>query len=265
MKTELVPYGRISTHIHPDATVAIRHVADAIEALIKKRAASGTHCVLGLATGATPVPLYRELVHRHRTAGLSFQNVITFNLDEYYPISREHRESYYRFMRAQFFDHVDIPENNWHLPACDCARDAVPAACQAYEQSITEAGGIDIQLLGIGRTGHIGFNEPGSAKDSRTRLVTLDTITRMDAAPRFQGLANVPLHAISMGIGTILEARSILLLAWGNAKATVLRKALEEPPTAQLPASFLQCHANVAFHIDCAAASSLSRNTPPKN
>lgn len=263
MKSETEQHERITTRIHANATGAVMHVADAIEGLIRERAREGKRCVLGLATGSTPVPLYRELIRRHREAGLSFANVVTFNLDEYFPISREHRESYHRFMRVQLFDHIDIGEGKWHLPSGECGREAVFAACREYEEAIAAAGGIDIQLLGIGRTGHIGFNEPGSTRDSRTRLVTLDQLTRRDAARDFLGLANVPRHAITMGIGTILEARKIFLLAWGEAKAPVLMKAIEEAPNEQLPASFLQGHGGVEFHIDETAAAALTRRARP--
>src|SRR5690606_8613139 len=263
MKNESEQYERITTRIHANASGAVMYVADAIERLIRERASEGKRCVLGLATGSTPVPLYRELIRRHKQAGLSIANVVTFNLDEYYPISSEHRESYHRFMRVQLFDHIDIQEGNWHLPNGGCTRDAVFAACREYEEAIAAAGGIDIQILGIGRTGHIGFNEPGSPRDSRTRLVTLDQLTRRDAARDFLGEANVPRHAITMGVGTILDARRIVLLAWGEAKAGVIAQAVENAPTDAIPASFLQGHPDVRFLIDRAAASMLTRVRRP--
>jgi glucosamine-6-phosphate deaminase len=256
-------YERLPTAIHPDSTAAVRAVADAIEALLRERSATGGRVVLGLATGSTPVPLYRELIRRHREEGLSFRHVVTFNLDEYYPIEPQHPQSYHRFMREQLFDHLDVPADQVHLPPGNLARDEIHAACTAYEAAIEAAGGIDLQILGIGRTGHIGFNEPGSGASSPTRLVTLDRLTRSDAARDFQGEANVPRYALTMGVGTILRARRIYLLAWGRAKAEVLRQAIEEPPRESLPASFLQGHAGVRVVLDEPAASELTRRKSP--
>lgn len=250
---------RIPTLISNSEQEAVSRVADAIESLIRQRQQEGRSAVLGLATGSTPVPLYRELIRRHREQGLSFSNVVTFNLDEYYPISPEHPQSYHSFMRTQLFDHLDIPDAKIHIPRGDCPRDSVIAQCDAYDQAIRDAGGIDIQILGIGRTGHIGFNEPGSSIRSSTRLVTLDSLTRSDAAKDFLGEANVPRHAITMGVGTILAARQIFLLAWGRGKAEILQKAIEEAPQDSVPASFLQQHDQVCFCIDRAAAAELTR------
>ncbi|MFP4540755.1 MAG: glucosamine-6-phosphate deaminase [Opitutales bacterium] len=256
-------FERLPTAVFADSLEAVRTVADEIEGLLRARAAEGRTAVLGLATGATPVPLYRELIRRHREEGLRFRSVVTFNLDEYYPLERRHPESYHRFMREQLFDHLDVPESQIHLPPGDLPRDEIHDACAAYEAAIEEAGGIDLQILGIGRTGHIGFNEPGSGPGSRTRLVTLDRLTRSDAARDFQGEANVPRYAVTMGVGTILSARRVLLLAWGRAKADVLRQAIEEPPRENMPASFLQHHANVSVVLDAAAASELTRHRCP--
>jgi glucosamine-6-phosphate deaminase len=258
MSIECVQRERISVEVHDTAEVACRAAADTIESLIRERGLSGRSVVLGLATGSTPVGLYRELIRRHRD-GLSFANVITFNLDEYYGIEPQHPESYRRFMQDQLFDHVDIPPGNTHVPNGTVGRESVFAECERFEQSIVGAGGIDIQILGIGRTGHIGFNEPGSSLDSRTRLVTLDSLTRRDAARDFLGEENVPRHAITMGIGTILEARKIVLLAWGEAKAGVIAEAVEGPQSETLPASFLQTHADCQFIIDTAASARLTR------
>ncbi|WP_221030159.1 glucosamine-6-phosphate deaminase [Actomonas aquatica] len=254
---------RIPTAVFPDNQAAVRHVADAIETLVRERAAAGQPAVLGLATGSTPVPLYRELIRRHREEGLSFAHVITFNLDEYYPLEPQHPESYHRFMREQLFDHLDIPAAQIHVPPGDLPRDEIHAACTAYEQAIRDAGGVDIQILGIGRTGHIGFNEPGSGPASVTRLVTLDRLTRADAARDFRGEANVPRYAITMGVGTILRARRIFMLAWGRAKADVLRQAIEEPPRDTVPASYLQQHDATEVFLDAPAASELTRLRSP--
>ncbi|WOO40903.1 glucosamine-6-phosphate deaminase [Rubellicoccus peritrichatus] len=254
---------RIQTVIYDGAEGASMAVANEIRDIIKERQKSGKNAVLGLATGSTPVRLYRELIRMHRDEGLSFANVITFNLDEYYGLSGDHPESYRRFMQDQLFDHVDIPEANTHVPDGLVAREEVFASCSAYEEAINAAGGIDIQILGIGRTGHIGFNEPGSGPDSRTRLVTLDSLTRRDAARDFLGEQNVPRHAITMGVGTILDAKKVFLLAWGEAKAEVIAQAVEETPTDIIPASFLQSHANCVFNVDRSAASQLTRVLHP--
>ena len=236
----------------PDA--AARELASEVSELIRSRAAAGRQAVLGLATGNTPLPFYQELRRLHRDEGLSFANVITFNLDEYLGLSRDHPESYWTFMHRHLFDHLDLPSANINLPSGELADDEIAAHCLAYEARIQAAGGLDFQLLGIGRTGHIGFNEPGSPKDSRTRRIALDAITRQDAAASFGGLENVPTHAITMGCGTILEARRIVLLAWGSAKAAIVREALNGPVTAQISASFLQEHPNAAFYLDRGAA-----------
>ncbi|QYM78880.1 glucosamine-6-phosphate deaminase [Horticoccus luteus] len=254
---------RIRTTIHADADAACAVVAGELAALIRERQAAGRTVVLGLATGSTPVRLYRELIRLHREEKLSFRHVVTFNLDEYHGLPRTHPESYWRFMHEQLFDHLDIPPENIHLPDGTVPRAEVFGACRAYEEKFRAAGGIDVQILGIGRTGHIGFNEPGSGRDSRTRLVTLDALTRRDAARDFLGETNVPRHAITMGVGTILEARRILLLAWGEGKARVLADAVEKTPTDALPASFLQGHPGAAFHVDPAAASALTRQCHP--
>lgn len=254
---------RISTEIFAGADEACARLAGEIAALIEQNDAAGRPTVLGLATGSTPVRLYRQLIRLHREKGLSFRRVITFNLDEYYGLPRTHPESYWRFMHDQLFDHVDILPENVHVPDGTVPRADVFAWCRRYEEQIRAAGGLDLQVLGIGRTGHIGFNEPGSPRDSRTRLVTLDQLTRRDAARDFLGEANVPRHAITMGVGTILDARRIVLLAWGEAKAGVIAQAVENAPTDAIPASFLQGHPDVRFLIDRAAASMLTRVRRP--
>ena len=261
--TEARQRERIRTEIFPTADEAARPLADEIAALIRDNAAAHRPTVLGLATGSTPVRLYRQLIRLHRETGLSFRNVITFNLDEYYGLPRTHPESYWRFMHEQLFSHIDIPADQVNVPDGMVPRPEVFAWCQRYEQKIRDAGGLDLQVLGIGRTGHVGFNEPGSARDSRTRLITLDRLTRRDAARDFLGEANVPGHAITMGVGTILAARRIVLLAWGQAKARVVADAVERPPTDALPASFLQGHPDVRFFVDEAAAAELTRVKQP--
>jgi glucosamine-6-phosphate deaminase len=227
-------------------------------ALIRDRTTAGRTTVLGLATGGTPIPLYQELIRLHREEGLSFANVVTFNLDEYLGLPKEHPESYWSFMHHNLFNHIDLPPQNIHLPDGMVAESGIPTHCSAYEAAIRNAGGIDFQILGIGRTGHIGFNEPGSPKESRTRRIHLDPVTRHDAAPAFGGLENVPTHAITMGCGTILEARKIALMAWGSKKADIVREAISGPITDQVSASFLQQHPDATFYLDKEAASALS-------
>jgi glucosamine-6-phosphate deaminase len=226
---EEAQFEKMAVSIHARAEEACASLAAEIAGMIRSKAQSGGRVVLGLATGSTPVGLYRELIRLHRLEGLSFANVTTFNLDEYYGLKRTHPESYWRFMHDQLFDHIDIPSTQIHLPDGTVARQDVFAHCRGYEEAIAEAGGIDLQILGIGRTGHIGFNEPGSSADSRTRLVTLDSVTRRDAARDFLGEENVPRHAITMGVGTILQARRVVLLAWGEMKADVVAQAVEGP------------------------------------
>src|SRR5437762_7517215 len=234
----------IPVTVYGSSSQASRAVAREIADLIRARAARGERAVLGLATGSTPTAVYEELVRMHREEGLSFKNVVTFNLDEYWPMKPEGLQSYHRFMREYLFDHVDAPEQNVHIPDGTIPMERVHQYCVDYERRIKEAGGLDFQILGIGRTGHIGFNEPGSPRDSRTRLITLDRVTRMDAASDFFGEENVPRRAITMGVGTILGARRVVLMAFGEHKAPVIAHAIEGPITPAVAASFLQEHPN---------------------
>lgn len=259
MSTEAEQFERIPTRIFKDSNSAALEVAHEIADLIKTRNQEGKHAVLGLATGSTPLPVYAELVRLHREENLSFRNVYTFNLDEYYGLSPEHPESYHQFMWQRLFSKVDIPKDHVHVPSGTMERSEVFSYCAAYEEKMEKLGGLDFQILGIGRTGHIGFNEPGSTRDSRTRLVSLDALTRRDAARDFLGEANVPRYAITMGVGTILKARRVVLMAWGQAKADVVHKAVEEPPNENLPAGLLQGHPDVRFFIDETAAEALTR------
>ena len=247
----------LPVRVFADRTEASRALALEVAALIRTVNEAGRHAVLGLATGRTPLPFYAELIRLHREGGLSFAKVLTFNLDEYLGLPGDHPQSYRAFMGRELFDHVDLPAENVNIPDGMVPPEALEAHCAAYEEAIRAAGGIDFQLLGIGRTGHIGFNEPGSPRDSRTRKVELDPITRQDAAPGFGGLENVPEHAISMGCGTILEARKIALLAWGAAKAEIVKEALTGPVTDQISASFLQEHPDAIFYLDAEAGSRL--------
>ena len=254
---------RIPTTIFPDSEQASVAAARDIAVLIRRRNAEGHACVLGLATGSTPTRMYEELVRLHQEEGLSFQHVITFNLDEYFPMQPDSLQSYVRFMHEYLFDHIDIRPENVHLPDGTVPAEQVGEFCRRYEEQIQEAGGIDLQVLGIGRTGHIGFNEPGSGPASRTRLITLDHITRTDAASDFYGEENVPRRAVTMGVGTILEAREIVLLAWGEGKAAVVKRMVEGDMTDSVPATYLQRHPNVRVSLDQAAAAELTRVKTP--
>ncbi|HEY8470432.1 MAG TPA: glucosamine-6-phosphate deaminase [Longimicrobiales bacterium] len=240
-----------------------RLIADRIATLIRTKRAAGEYAVLGLATGSTPIGIYRELIRMHREEGLDFSNVITFNLDEYFPMQPDSIHSYHRYMWENFFEHVNVRPENVHIPRGDIPRSQVDAYCREYEAAIERAGGIDFQILGIGKTGHIGFNEPGSGVDSRTRLVTLDTVTRKDAAADFFGEENVPREAITMGVATILEAREIALIATGEHKASIVRRAVEGDISPDVAATYLQEHPNATFYVDAAAASELTRIRTP--
>ncbi len=255
--TEQLPVSVYATSVE-----ASRAVAAEIATLIRERA-SGKPAVLGLATGSTPMGVYAELVRLHQEEGLSFRNVVTFNLDEYWPVAPESLQSYRRFMREHLFDLVDIDPRNTHLPDGTVERSRLAAHCAEYEARIADAGGIDVQLLGIGRTGHVGFNEPGSPRDSRTRLITLDQVTRMDAASDFFGERNVPRQALTMGVGSILDARRVILMAFGEHKAAIVKRAVEGEVTPSVAASFLQQHRGARFVLDPAAASELTRFKTP--
>ncbi|HSP83225.1 MAG TPA: glucosamine-6-phosphate deaminase, partial [Gillisia sp.] len=256
-------FEKLPVTVYPDEFIAAENVAQQIADLIRKKQSQGEPAVLGLATGATPVDVYARLVRMHREEGLSFKNVITFNLDEYYPMQPDAKQSYVAFMDENLFDHIDIDRNNIHIPDGTLAPEDIASYCLGYEQKIEEIGGLDLQVLGIGRTGHIGFNEPGSAPNSGTRLVTLDDLTRRDAARDFGGKENVPTKAITMGIGTIFKAKEIILMAWSKKKASIIKKAVEGEISGNVPATYLQLSDNVKFVLDEDAASELTRfNTP---
>ncbi len=256
-------FERVPLAVFRTSLDASRAVAAEVAALVRARQGEGRPVVLGLATGSTPVSFYAELVRLHREEKLSFAHVVTFNLDEYFGLPDAHPQSYHSFMRAHLFDHVDIPPAAIHLPDGRIAKADVEAHCREYEERIRAAGGIDFQILGIGRTGHIGFNEPGSPQRSRTRLVTLDPLTRRDAAGDFGGEDQTPRYAITMGVRTIMDARRIVLMAWGEHKAEIVRAAIEGEVTPQVTASFLQDHDDVRFVLDEAAAGALTRFRTP--
>ncbi|MDB5326742.1 MAG: Glucosamine-6-phosphate deaminase [Phycisphaerales bacterium] len=263
MSHHAVPAEHIPLTVYTTSINASRAVAAEIAALIRAKAATGSKCVLGLATGSTPVGVYNELIRLHREEGLSFANVVTFNLDEYFPMQPGDLQSYHRFMHEHLFDHVDVPSAAIHIPNGTLPIEQVDAFCRDYERKIAAVGGLDLQLLGIGRTGHVGFNEPGSGADSRTRLITLDKVTRLDAASDFFGEQYVPRRAITMGVGTILSAKKLIMMAFGEGKAPIVAKAVEGPVTAAVAASFLQQHANANVHLDAAAAAGLTRSRSP--
>ena len=253
-----VPHTRTPVLRFANALTASKYVAREIDKLVRSRNAAGKPTILGLATGSTPVGLYRELVRLHKDEGLDLSNVLTFNLDEYFPMAKEDAHSYFRWMHETFFNHVNIRWQNIHIPDGTLDVEEVDAFCAEYEKKIKAVGGIDIQILGIGRTGHIGFNEPGSPRNSRTRTVTLDSITRRDAGGSFFGEENVPNQAMTMGVASILDARRVFLMAFGEHKAVVLAKAVEQPPTEAISASFLQEHPDAIVVLDEAAAAELT-------
>src|SRR5713101_4684383 len=238
-------------------------LAERIVAVIARATAANGRCVLGLATGSTPLGIYRELIRSHQAGQVDFARVVTFNLDEYYPMPPDSPHAYRRYMWENLFAHVNVRPENVHIPDGGVRREDLADQCAAYERAIAEAGGIDFQLLGIGKSGHVGFNEPGSSQDSRTRPVILDTVTRKDAAADFFGEDNVPREAISMGVATILEAREIALLATGEHKAAIVARAVEGDVSQDVAATFLQRHPNATAYLDLAAAAELTRIRTP--
>src|ERR1700712_5089571 len=254
---------KVPTLIYDESSRASKAVAREIADIINKAKQDGKNAVLGLATGSTPKKVYAELIRLHREEGLSFKNVISFNLDEYYPLPSDAIQSYRRFMSENLFDHIDILSENCYIPDGTIPQELLKVYCEEFEKKIERAGGTDLQLLGIGGNGHIGFNEPGSHVSSRTRLITLDLSTRADAASDFGGIANVPKKAITMGVRTILKARRIVLLVWGERKAHILKQAVEGPVTEFVPASYLQGHSNTLVVTDEAASTELTRCKSP--
>jgi glucosamine-6-phosphate deaminase len=256
-------YEKLPVTIYANKQTASVAVAHRIATLIRKKQNAGEKAVLGLATGVTPIAVYAELVRLHQQEGLSFKDVVTFNLDEYYPMKPTSAQSYVTFMNENLFNDIDIDKKNIHIPDGTLHKDKVAAWCLEYEKKIEALGGLDLQILGIGRTGHIGFNEPGSAPNSGTRLVTLDDLTRNDASRDFGGKQNVPTKAITMGIGTIFKAREIILMAWSEKKAPIIKKAVEGEISGDVPATYLQLSDHVEFVLDDEAASALTRFDTP--
>ncbi|MFM1912417.1 MAG: hypothetical protein RIR51_255 [Bacteroidota bacterium] len=260
---QAISFERIPTIIFENSELASKQVAREIADLIKSKQEEGKFAILGLSTGSSPKRIYQELIKIHKEENLSFKNAVTFNLDEHYGIDPKSTHSYDYFMKEQFFNHVDIPENQRFIPKSNIKLDDIPKFCEDYERKIEEYGGIDIQLLGIGRNGHIGFNEPGSLQNSKTRLMTLDQITKNDAAASFGGITKVPPKAITLGVSKIMEAKKVILVGWGENKANSIARAVEGPVTSELPASYLQGHPNTVFLIDQAASTGLTRIKTP--
>ena len=256
-------FEKIHSVIFDDSKNGSLAIAKEISDLIRNKQKQNKNCVLGLATGSSPISLYQELVRMHKEDGLSFKNVICFNLDEYYPMSGNDVNSYHHFMNVHLFDHIDIQKDNINIPNGTVKKEEINNYCSKYEEKIVNEGGIDFQLLGIGRTGHIGFNEPGSNYDSITRLVHLDYLTRNDARKSFNGIENVPTTAITMGIKTIRKSKRIVLMAWGNNKSSIVQKAIEGDIDSNISASYLQNHKNATFVLDNAASDDLTRIKSP--
>ena len=258
----LESFEKVPVQIYKNSTEGSNAVAAQIAALIKEKQAKKLPCVLGMATGTTPILLYKELVRLHKEEGLSFKNVVTINLDEYYPIEKSAYQSYWSFMHRHLFDLVDIDPKNIHLPNGEWTKENLKESCIAYEQTIEKTGGIDLQILGIGKNGHIGFNEPGSSFHSKTRVIHLDQQTRIANTYEFHDLNKVPKLAITVGISSIMKAKKIVLLAWGD-KASIVAKSIEGDVTEQIPATVLQNHDDCTFVIDELASSELTRNKAP--
>jgi len=256
-------FEKIPLEIFPNATEGSAFVAKKIAELIREKEKNKQRCVLGLSTGKSPLKLYAELIRMHREEGLSFRNVVAFNLDEYYPIQKNAVQSYYRFMKENLFNHIDIDPKNCFIPNGELPKEEMKAFCNEYEQSIVDAGSIDLQILGIGSNGHIGFNEPGSSRFSKTRVTPLENSTRLSNAGDFESVTQVPRLSVTMGISTILKSKRIILMAWGSSKAPAVQKSLEGNPTEEMPASILQEHEDTLFVTDESAASDLIRFKAP--
>jgi len=256
-------FEKVAVSVYEDQYIASKAVAKRIAEIIQSKQKSGETTVLGLATGATPINVYKELIRLHKEEGLSFKDVVTFNLDEYYPMKPDAEQSYVTFMNEKLFNHIDIDPENINIPDGTLKEEDVAKFCMEYEAKINSYGGLDFQVLGIGRTGHIGFNEPGSAPNSGTRMVTLNDLTRRDASKDFGGKENVPTKAVTMGVGTIFKAREIVLMAWNEKKASIVKKAVEGEISSEVPATYLQLSSNVEFVLDKEAASQLTRFDTP--
>ncbi len=256
-------YEKLHTVTFDNSQEASILIAREICDLVKSKQEKKKNCVIGFATGSSPTKVYQEIIKIHNDESLSFNNVITFNLDEYFPIEKDDNNSYHNFMKENLFDHIDIPKENINIPSGDISEKDITKFCSNYEKKIEKNGGIDIQLLGIGRTGHIGFNEPGSHFNSTTRLITLDHTTRFDASKSFNGIENVPSKAITMGIRTIFNSKRIIMMAWGIQKGLIVKKSVENNITSLIPTTYLQNHKNTTLVLDKECSSELTRFKTP--
>ncbi|MDA9192755.1 glucosamine-6-phosphate deaminase [Flavobacteriaceae bacterium] len=256
-------YEKLHTVTFDNSQEASILIAREICDLVKSKQEKKKNCVIGFATGSSPTKVYQEIIKIHNDESLSFNNVITFNLDEYFPIEKDDNNSYHNFMKENLFDHIDIPKENINIPSGDISEKDITKFCSNYEKKIEKYGGIDIQLLGIGRTGHIGFNEPGSHFNSTTRLITLDHTTRFDASKSFNGIENVPSKAITMGIKTIFNSKRIIMMAWGIQKGLIVKKSVENNITSLIPTTYLQNHKNTTLVLDKECSSELTRFKTP--
>ena len=256
-------FEKLHTVTFENSTEASLLIAREICDLIKSKQEKKKNCVIGFATGSSPTKVYQEIIKIHNEESLSFYNVIAFNLDEYFPIEKDDNNSYHHFMNENLFDHIDIPKENINIPSGEISEKEIKKFCSSYEKKIDKNGGIDIQLLGIGRTGHIGFNEPGSHFNSITRLITLDHTTRFDASKSFNGIENVPSRALTMGIRTIFNSKRIIIMAWGIQKSHIVKKSVENNITSLIPTTYLQNHKNTTLVLDKECSSELTRFKTP--
>jgi len=256
-------YEKLHTVTFDNSTIASINIAKEVCDLIKSKQEKNKNCVIGFATGSSPTQVYQEIIKIHKEESLSFRNVIAFNLDEYYGIMKDDINSYNHFMHENLFDHIDIPKENINIPSGQIGESKINKYCLEYEEKIKKYGGIDIQLLGIGRTGHIGFNEPGSHFNSSTRLITLDHTTRFDASKTFNGIENVPSKAITMGVRTIFNSKRIIVMAWGIHKSLIVQKSVESSVTSLIPSTYLQNHKNTTLILDKESSSDLTKFKTP--
>ena len=261
--TEETRFEKLHTVNFESSKEASVHIAREICDLVKTKQEKNKSCVIGFATGSSPLLVYQEIIKIHKTESLSFKNVVAFNLDEYYGIKKDDINSYHHFMNENLFDHIDIPKENIYIPSGEISEREIKKFCSSYEKQIEQYGGIDIQLLGIGRTGHIGFNEPGAHFNSKTRLITLDHTTRFDTSKSFNGIENVPTKAITMGVRTIFNAKRIIIMAWGLHKCLIAKKSAEHDVTSLIPSTYLQNHKNTTLVLDNQSASELTRFKTP--
>jgi glucosamine-6-phosphate deaminase len=250
---------RIRVFENPDSASA--QVAAEISLLIRERALIGSNAVIGFGAGITSLPLFEELVYLNREEGLSFRNVVSFNVGEFLGLPSDHPGSARAVMNRQLFDKVDIHPDNIHLLSSDLTDPGIAEHCKAYEEKIARKGGIDLMVFGIGRSGGIGYNQPGAAADSRTGRVLLNEITREDSAVKFDKPGEFPTHALTMGCATILSSQRIIGMAWGANKARVVRRAIEDPVSRKTPASYLRHHKSAQIFLDQASASVIRRTT----